>query len=149
MKVIGVIPARYGSSRFPGKPLQDICGKPMLWWVYHQAIKVEELEAIRLKDIEGLTQEECAKKMEISRQTFQNIIESGRKKIAIALTQGKAIKIAGGHYTTRFCKFRCAKCGYIYTVKYEQDKIICPKCSSTEVMCNKKESFCKKWCCKK
>ena len=93
--------------------------------------------------------EECAKKMEISRQTFQNIIESGRKKIAIALTQGKAIKIAGGHYTTRFCKFRCAKCGYIYTVKYEQDKIICPKCSSTEVMCNKKESFCKKWCCKK
>ena len=112
-------------------------------------LKVEELEAIRLKDIEGLTQEECAKKMEISRQTFQNIIESGRKKIAIALTQGKAIKIAGGHYTTRFCKFRCAKCGYIYTVKYEQDKIICPKCSSTEVMCNKKESFCKKWCCKK
>ena len=82
-------------------------------------LKVEELEAIRLKDIEGLTQEECAKKMEISRQTFQNIIESGRKKIAIALTQGKAIKIAGGHYTTRFCKFRCAKCGYIYTVKYE------------------------------
>ena len=112
-------------------------------------LKVEELEAIRLKDIEGLTQEECAKKMEISRQTFQNIIESGRKKIAIALTQGKAIKIAGGHYTTRFCKFRCAKCGYIYTVKYEQDKIICPKCSSTEVMCNKKESCCKKWCCKK
>ena len=94
-------------------------------------LKVEELEAIRLKDIEGLTQEECAKKMEISRQTFQNIIESGRKN------------------TTRFCKFRCAKCGYIYTVKYEQDKIICPKCSSTEVMCNKKESFCKKWCCKK
>ena len=43
-------------------------------------LKVEELEAIRLKDIEGLTQEECAKKMEISRQTFQNIIESGRKK---------------------------------------------------------------------
>lgn len=46
MKVIGVIPARYGSSRFPGKPLQDICGKPMLWWVYHQAIKVAELDEI-------------------------------------------------------------------------------------------------------
>ncbi len=44
-------------------------------------LKVEELEAIRLKDIEGLTQEECAKKMEISRQTFQNIIESGRRKL--------------------------------------------------------------------
>lgn len=46
MKVIGVIPARYGSSRFPGKPLQDICGKPMLWWVYQQALKVKELEKV-------------------------------------------------------------------------------------------------------
>ena len=46
MKVVGVIPARYGSSRFPGKPLQDICGKPMLWWVYQQALKVKELEKV-------------------------------------------------------------------------------------------------------
>ena len=46
MKVIGVIPARYGSSRFPGKPLEDICGQPMLWWVYQQARKVPELEEI-------------------------------------------------------------------------------------------------------
>ena len=40
MKVIGVIPARYESSRFPGKPLADICGKPMIWWVYRQVRKV-------------------------------------------------------------------------------------------------------------
>lgn len=46
MKVVGVIPARYGSSRFPGKPLQDICGKPMLWWVYQQAMKVSELSEV-------------------------------------------------------------------------------------------------------
>lgn len=39
MKTIGVIPARYNSSRFPGKPLSDICGKPMVWWVYQQALK--------------------------------------------------------------------------------------------------------------
>ena len=36
MKIIGVIPARYKSSRFGGKPLADICGKPMIWWVYQQ-----------------------------------------------------------------------------------------------------------------
>ncbi|MCL2052423.1 MAG: 3-deoxy-manno-octulosonate cytidylyltransferase [Lachnospiraceae bacterium] len=42
MKIIGVIPARYASSRFPGKPLADICGKPMIWWVYQQAGKVKE-----------------------------------------------------------------------------------------------------------
>lgn len=36
MRIIGVIPARYESSRFQGKPLADICGKPMIWWVYRQ-----------------------------------------------------------------------------------------------------------------
>lgn len=41
MKIIAVIPARYKSSRFPGKPLADICGKPMIWWVYRQAKNVE------------------------------------------------------------------------------------------------------------
>lgn len=45
-KVIGVIPARYKSSRFPGKPLADICGKPMIWWVYQQCLKVPELNEI-------------------------------------------------------------------------------------------------------
>lgn len=43
MNTIGVIPARYNSSRFPGKPLADICGKPMVWWVYHQCRMVTEL----------------------------------------------------------------------------------------------------------
>ena len=45
MKIIGVIPARYASTRFPGKPLADICGKPMIWWVYNQASKVCEISA--------------------------------------------------------------------------------------------------------
>jgi 3-deoxy-manno-octulosonate cytidylyltransferase (CMP-KDO synthetase) len=46
MKIIGVIPARYKSSRFPGKPLADICGKPMVWWVYQQCLKVEDFSAV-------------------------------------------------------------------------------------------------------
>lgn len=44
MKIIGVIPARYKSSRFPGKPLADILGKPMIWWTYQQALKVNGLD---------------------------------------------------------------------------------------------------------
>ena len=39
-KVLGVIPARYGSSRLPGKPLADICGKPMIQWVYERTVDV-------------------------------------------------------------------------------------------------------------
>lgn len=46
MKITGVIPARYESSRFPGKPLADICGKPMIWWVYQQCCKVEDFESV-------------------------------------------------------------------------------------------------------
>lgn len=37
MRILGVIPARYASSRLPGKPLTDILGKPMVWWVYQAA----------------------------------------------------------------------------------------------------------------
>ena len=48
MKVIGVIPARYKSSRFPGKPLVNICGKPMIWWVYQQALKVKDIDEVYL-----------------------------------------------------------------------------------------------------
>ena len=45
-KIIGVIPARYSSTRLPGKPLLDICGKPMIWWVYNQVKKVKQLDEI-------------------------------------------------------------------------------------------------------
>lgn len=112
-------------------------------------LKVEELEAMRLKDIEKLNQEDCAKKMEVSRQTFQNIIESAREKVALALTEGKAIKIAGGNYTTNMCKFKCMECGEIYSINYENDKYKCPNCSSNKVVCRKKANFCGKWCTNK
>lgn len=46
MKIIGVIPARYQSSRFPGKPLADICGKPMIWWVYRQVSLVSKIDEV-------------------------------------------------------------------------------------------------------
>ncbi|WP_294387185.1 3-deoxy-manno-octulosonate cytidylyltransferase [uncultured Ruminococcus sp.] len=46
LNCIGVIPSRYGSTRFPAKPLSDICGKPMVWYVYQQAKKVKTLSAV-------------------------------------------------------------------------------------------------------
>ena len=48
MKVLGVVPARYQSSRLPGKPIVDICGKPMIWWVYQQAKKVKEFDQVKM-----------------------------------------------------------------------------------------------------
>ena len=46
MKIICVIPARYGSSRFPGKPLADIAGSPMIEWVYRRAKAVPEFNRV-------------------------------------------------------------------------------------------------------
>ncbi|MCI7264081.1 MAG: 3-deoxy-manno-octulosonate cytidylyltransferase [Eubacterium coprostanoligenes] len=46
MKVIGIIPARYGSTRLPGKPLKDILGHPMIWWVYKRVCTVEKLSEV-------------------------------------------------------------------------------------------------------
>ena len=61
-------------------------------------LTVDEFEAVRLKDYEGLEQTEAAKKMNISQSTFQRIYESARKKIADAIVNGKAIRIEGGSY---------------------------------------------------
>lgn len=61
-------------------------------------LRVDEFEAVRLKDLEGLEQEECAKKMSISQPTFHRLVVSARKKIADAIINGKAIKIEGGKY---------------------------------------------------
>ena len=61
-------------------------------------LHVDEFEAVRLKDLEGLEQEECAKKMNISQPTFHRLILSARKKIADAIVNGKAIKIEGGSF---------------------------------------------------
>lgn len=44
MRTAAVIPARFDSSRFRGKPLADLCGRPMIWWVYHQVTKARGID---------------------------------------------------------------------------------------------------------
>lgn len=61
-------------------------------------LTVEELESIRLKDREGLEQEEAAERMQVSRPTFRRILVEARSKVAEALIEGKAIRIEGGVY---------------------------------------------------
>ncbi len=56
-------------------------------------LAADELEAVRLKDLEGLEQEEAARRMNISQPTFHRIVASARKKIADAIVKGKAIRI--------------------------------------------------------
>lgn len=109
-------------------------------------LKLEEVEAMRLKDIENLSQEECAERMHVSRQTFQLIIDEARKKVAEALTLGKAMNIQGGNYTLNICKYLCGNCGESFDEVYENEVHICPKCGSPKVLCIDKEKFCIKGC---
>ena len=60
MKIIDVIPARFNSSRFPGKPLMDICGKPMIWWVYHQVKKVRGMDEVYVATDDERIKEICS-----------------------------------------------------------------------------------------
>jgi predicted DNA-binding protein (UPF0251 family)/DNA-directed RNA polymerase subunit N (RpoN/RPB10) len=117
-------------------------------------LKVEEIEAIRLRDTEDLEQEQCAERMEVSRQTFQRILGSARKKLADAIINGKAIKIEGGNYTRHICPVRCLDCGSEWQESYENFKKImsgayeCPECQSNRLMCfdRNRQKFCRRNC---
>lgn len=117
-------------------------------------LKLEELEAIRLKDLEGLEQSECADKMEVSRPTFQRILLSAREKIADSLVNGKTIHIEGGNYTRNICPVRCLNCGKGWMESYENMESIkigehtCPYCSSNRIICAQscKGRFCRGHC---
>lgn len=104
-------------------------------------IKLEELEAIRLKDLEGLEQGECANKMQISRPTFQRILLSAREKVADSLIHGKAIHIEGGNFTRNVCPVICRDCGKKWVERFETlrsaqgGSYVCPDCGSKNIAC--------------
>ena len=92
-------------------------------------LTVEEAEAIRLKDLEGLEQEEGAGKMNVSRPTFQRVLASARQKVADALLNGKALRTEGGNFELTHHRFRC-QCGHEWEVE-SPDSIspaFCPTC---------------------
>ena len=66
---------------------------------------LDEFEALRLADLEGLYQEQAAEKMNISRPTFSRVVFTARQKVADALVHGKALRIEGGpiHLGARRC----------------------------------------------
>ena len=98
---------------------------------------VEEAEAIRLNDLEGLDQEDSAKRMNISRSTFSRILDSARHKIADALLNGKGIRIEGGNFEMAVRRFRCVS-GHEWEVPFERLIVgppdACPECDTPSVM---------------
>jgi uncharacterized protein len=82
-------------TRWPGATYFKPAGIP-LHALEEVTLALDEFEAVRLADLEGLYQEQAAEKMKISRPTFSRVVESGRRKIADALVNGRALRIEGG-----------------------------------------------------
>lgn len=96
-------------------------------------LTLDEFEAIRLADFEGFYQKEAAEQMNISRQTFGNIINSAHKKIADFLINAKALKITGGSFRmiTDDSNFVCYGCKLFKGTEFEFEKMErCPHCVS-------------------
>jgi len=103
-------------------------------------LTLEEVEALKLKDKDNLNQTEAAKKMGISRSTFQRLLRSGREKMVKAILEGKALKVEGGNYipNENIIKTKCLKGSYHFFIKkgnlkskeekYKISKIKCPEC---------------------
>lgn len=60
LKLVGIIPARYNSSRFPGKPLVDLLGKPLIWHVYHSARRYDKFSKLLVATDDSRIVDECS-----------------------------------------------------------------------------------------
>ena len=96
---------------------------------------MDEFEAIRLADLEGLYQEQAAERMEISRPTFARVVESTRRKVADALVNGKALAIEGGAVKMPGERlFACNDCRHRWKVRYGTGRPEeCPQCKSANI----------------
>ncbi len=99
-------------------------------------LTIDEREALRLADMEGLSHEEAGQMMGVSRATFGRIIEQARRVVADALINGKAINIEGGNYEISSTErlFVCEKCHYEWHEDMGTGRPeACPSCRHTGV----------------
>jgi predicted DNA-binding protein (UPF0251 family) len=98
-------------------------------------LEIDELEAIRLADLEGLYHEQAAAQMNVSRQTFGRIVAAARQKVARSLVLGDALRIEGGHIEIAGQRsFRCTECHHEWTLPFGTGSPAgCPHCGSAGI----------------
>ncbi len=95
---------------------------------------IDEYEAIRLADYEGLDHLQASEEMEISRSSFTRLIESARKKTAETIVKGNKLIIEGGSVHFKRNILKCAKCGYMFEMRMEKQFSSCPDCGAEDVV---------------
>ncbi len=92
-------------------------------------ISLDEMEALRLADVEGLNQHDAARIMGISQPTFHRILREARRKAGMIVIHGFKPKITGGEHIMRM--FRCLDCGNEWEEPFGTGRPNnCPKCNS-------------------
>ncbi|PLW99006.1 MAG: DNA-binding protein [Marinilabiliales bacterium] len=97
-------------------------------------LSLDECEALRLADHEGLSHEEAADQLEISRSTFTRLIRKARKKVADFMFLGKILTISGGNVHFKNNIIRCLDCGHIFRVEIDTRVSKCPECHSNNLL---------------
>jgi uncharacterized protein len=123
-RAVGAVPRAtlFKPAGVPGRELEQL------------PLAIDELEAIRLVDLEGLSHEQAAAAMGVSRQTVGRVLERGRAKVAEALVAGKAILIGGGQYRVEQRELCCVSCGAVWTGDSDAaSPAACPSCGSADV----------------
>ena len=98
-------------------------------------LRLDEVEALRLADVEGLYHDAAAQRMGISRATFGRLIEGARRKVASALIESKMLLLKGGNVTMAETRaFECRECGHCFECPYGTGRPQeCPSCRSPNV----------------
>ncbi|MEW6530932.1 MAG: DUF134 domain-containing protein [Thermodesulfobacteriota bacterium] len=98
-------------------------------------LSMDEFEALRLADLEGLHHEEAAERMSVSRQTFGRIVEAARRKVAQVLVGGLALRVEGGVVKMAEQRtFLCDQCQHTWSVPFGTGRPgECPACKGSSI----------------
>jgi predicted DNA-binding protein (UPF0251 family) len=110
-----------------GAPLESLARITLLY---------EELEALRLADLEGQHQAKAASQMGVSRSTFQRVVTEARRKVAQALVNGAALQVEGGTFRITSAQWRCLDCNHSWRLAHGRGQgppQICPRCGSEAI----------------
>jgi predicted DNA-binding protein (UPF0251 family) len=115
-----------------------------------ECLSIDEYEAIRLSDYEGLDHQAASDRMEISRPTFSRLVMRARAKVAKVLVEGHALEIKGGQYEFIHTLWHCPKCREFFRLcDPELKKPACPSCRSENLVNVNQEYFGQKGNCRR
>jgi len=97
-------------------------------------LTLDEFEAMRLADFAGMSHEEAADEMGMSRSTFSRLIEKTRRKIAEFIFQGRLLTIDGGNIHFRRNIIQCSDCGHMFKINIDSPITECPECHSKNLL---------------